>query len=155
MQMFVIVSSFFCFFSGNGLHCIGLLLEATSKFAVFCCITTLMWTRRTTRNGCRPYYYFAFYEAKLCLRKSNSFFCFPSDNGLHCITVLSEAALKLPVFWFSRKLTSLRGTCASALPPLTIFHSLSALQRWRHCTQIGHRLQQARRCRIPARHRRS
>jgi hypothetical protein len=33
------------------------------------------------------------------------------------------AALKFPVFWSSRKLTSLRGTGASALPgpPLTIF----------------------------------
>ena len=40
-----------------------------------------------------------------------------------------------------RKLTSLRGTGASALPPLTIFHSLSALQRWLHCTQHRHRCQ--------------
>jgi hypothetical protein len=31
------------------------------------------------------------------------------------------AALKFAVFWWSRKLTSLRGTGASALPPLTIF----------------------------------
>ncbi len=65
------------------------------------------------------------------------------------------AILKLPVFWSSRKLTSLRGTGASALPPLTIFHSLCALQRWLHCTQTGHRLQQSRRCCIPAQHRRA
>jgi hypothetical protein len=63
--------------------------------------------------------------------------------------------LKLPVFWSSRKLTSLRGTGASALPPLTIFHSLSALQQWRNCTRSGHRIQQSRRCFIPAQHRRS
>ena len=65
------------------------------------------------------------------------------------------AALKLPVFWSSRKLTSLRGAGASALPPLTIFHSLSALQLWLHCTQIRHRLQKSRRCCIPAQHRRA
>jgi hypothetical protein len=63
------------------------------------------------------------------------------------------ATLKLPVFWSSRKLTSLRGPCASALPPLTIFHSLSALQPWHHCTQIRHRTQRSRRCCIPAQHR--
>ena len=65
------------------------------------------------------------------------------------------AALKLPVFWSSRKLTSLRGTGASALPPLTIFHSLSALQLWQHCTQSGHHVQQSRRHYIPAQHRRA
>jgi hypothetical protein len=36
------------------------------------------------------------------------------------------AALKFVVFWSSQNLTSLRGTGASALPPLTIFsHCLS------------------------------
>jgi hypothetical protein len=65
------------------------------------------------------------------------------------------AALKLPVFWSSRKLTSLRGPGASALPPLTIFHSLSALQRWQNCAQIRHRLQQRRLYFIPAQHRRA
>ncbi len=60
------------------------------------------------------------------------------------------AALKLSFFWWSRKLTSLRSSGASALPPLTIFHSLSALQPWQHCTQIRHRLPQRRRCCIPA-----
>jgi hypothetical protein len=77
---------------------------------------------------------------------ASSFFCFPSVKPLHCIGLLPTATLKLPVFWWSRKLTSLRGTGASALPPLTIFHSLSALQRWRHCTQMGHRLLPSRRC---------
>ena len=86
---------------------------------------------------------------------ASSFFCFSSVNGIHCITLLAMAALKLPVFWSSRKLTSLRGPGASALPPLTIFHSLSALQRWRHCTQMGHPLLQSRRCCIPAQHRRA
>ena len=82
------------------------------------------------------------------------FFCFSSVNKLHCIGLLSKATLKLPVFWSSRKLTSLRGTGASALPPLTIFHSLSALQVGPHCTQIGHRQKQSRRRCIPAQHRR-
>ncbi len=63
------------------------------------------------------------------------------------------AALKLPVFWSSRKLTSLRGTSASALTPLTIFHSLSALQLWGNCTQPGHPQQQSRRRCLPAQHR--
>ncbi len=58
-----------------------------------------------------------------CVRAS-SIFCFPSGNKLHCINLLNLATLKLPVFWWSRKLTSLRGRGASALPPLTIFHSL-------------------------------
>jgi hypothetical protein len=64
------------------------------------------------------------------------------------------ATLKLSVFWSSRKLTSLRGG-ASALPPLTIFHSLSALQRWQNCTLLGPRQQQSRCCCIPAQHRRA
>jgi hypothetical protein len=64
------------------------------------------------------------------------------------------AALTLPVFWSSRKLTSLRGPGASALPPLTIFHSLYALQRL-DCTQMGHpRQTRQSRC-IPAQHRRT
>ena len=86
---------------------------------------------------------------------ASSFFCFPSVKKPHCIGLLSKAALKLPVFWSSRKLTSLRRTCASALPPLTIFHSLSALQRWHHCTHMRHRLQQSRRHCISAQHRRA
>ena len=97
-----------------------------------------------------PYNYYCFYEAKLSC--SSWFFCFPSVVALHCIALLPETALKLPVFWSSRMLTSLRVTCASALPPLTIFRSLSALQRWQHCTQKGHRLQQTRRCCILAQH---
>ncbi len=48
---------------------------------------------------------------------ASSFFCFSSDNTLHCMSLLALATLKLPVFWSSRKLTSLRGTGASALPP--------------------------------------
>jgi hypothetical protein len=72
---------------------------------------------------------------------ASSFFCFSSVDGLHCIAQLKEASpfvnslncigllakvnLKFAVFWSSQKLTSLRGTGASALPPLTIFHSLS------------------------------
>ncbi len=86
---------------------------------------------------------------------ASSFFCFPSGNGPHCIPLLCMAALKLPVFWSSRKLTSLRGPSASALPPLTIFHSLSALQLRQNCTQLGHQRQKSRRCCIPAQHRRS
>ena len=43
--------------------------------------------------------------------------------------------------------------CFSALPPLTIFHSLSALQRWLHPTPVGHQQQPSRRCCIPAQHR--
>ena len=85
-----------------------------------------------------------------------SFFCFSSVNTLHCIGLLPMATLKLPVFWSSRKLTSLRGEGASALPPLTIVHSLSALQPWRlDCTQMRHRLQRSRGCCIPAQHRRA
>ncbi len=53
----------------------------------------------------------------------------------------------------NRKLTLLPG--ASALPPPTIFYSLSALQRWLLCTQLGYRLQQNRGCCIPAQHRRA
>ncbi len=49
------------------------------------------------------------------------------------------------MFWSSRKLKSLRGTGASALPPLTIFRSLSALQQLRNCTQRRHRPQPSRR----------
>ena len=87
---------------------------------------------------------------------ASSFFCFSSVNSLHCIALLSKATLKLLVFWSSRKLTSLRGAGASALPPLTIFHSLSALQLWwQNCTHIRHRLQQSRRYCIPAQHRRA
>ncbi len=89
---------------------------------------------------------------------ASSFFRFSSGNGLHCITLLTGSTLKLPVFWSSRKLTSLRGTGASALPPLTIFHSLSALQPWLDCTQMRHQPRRIRRrlryC-IPAQHRRS
>ena len=87
--------------------------------------------------------------------RASSFFCFPSVKALHCIGLLGMATLKLPVFWSSRKLTSLRGPRASALPPLTIFHSLSALQLGQNCTQIRHRQQQRRRCCIPAQHRRA
>ena len=86
---------------------------------------------------------------------ASSFFCFSSVKKHHCISLLTMAALKLPVFWSSRKLTSLRGAGASALPPLTIFHSLSALQLRQNCTQMGHRPQQSRRCCIPAQHRRA
>ncbi len=64
-------------------------------------------------------------------------------------------ALILPVFWSSRKLTSLRGPSASALSPLTIFRSLSALQLCPHCTQMRHPLQKSQRCCIPAQHRRA
>ncbi len=70
-------------------------------------------------------------------------------DTLHWISLLPMATLKLSVFWSSRKLTSLRGG-ASALPRLTIFHSLSALHRWQVCTRPGHRQQQSRRCCIPA-----
>jgi hypothetical protein len=71
------------------------------------------------------------------------------------MSLLTVANLKFAVFWSSRKLTSLRGTGASALPPLTIFHSLSPLQHWQHCTQMGHHEQQSQRCCIPAQHRRA
>ena len=105
--------------------------------------------------------YYSFFGATLFCSQVNSF-VFPSVNALHCIALLTMAALKLPVFWSSRKLTSLRGPGASALPPLTIFHSLSALQRWQNCTRIrhrlqqkGHRLQQSRRDCISAQHRRA
>jgi hypothetical protein len=84
---------------------------------------------------------------------ASSFFCFSSGNGPHCMSLLPMASLKFAVFWWSQKLTSLRGTGASALPPLTIFHSPSALQPWPHCTQIRHRQQKCRRGRIPAQHR--
>ncbi len=46
-------SWFFCFPSGNTLHCITLLSKAALNFAVFCCSATLMWTRRTASN-CPP-----------------------------------------------------------------------------------------------------
>jgi hypothetical protein len=85
---------------------------------------------------------------------ASSFFCFSSDNALHCIYLLVLATLKLPNFWSRRMPTSLRGTGASALPPLNIFHSLSALQRWQNCTQMRHRPQPSRRRCIPAQHRR-
>ena len=89
------------------------------------------------------------------MRQADSF-AFPSVKTLHCITLHGMTALLLPVCWSSRKLTSLRGIGASARPPLTIFHSLSALQRWLHCTQLGHRPQeQNRRCCISAQHRRA
>jgi hypothetical protein len=65
------------------------------------------------------------------------------------------ATLKFAVFWSSQKLMSLRGTGASALPPLTIFHSLFILQRWQHRTQTSHRPRQSRRHCIPAQHRRA
>ena len=83
---------------------------------------------------------------------ASSFFCIPSVKALHCIGVLTKA-LKFAVFWSSRKLTSLRGACTSALPPLTIFHSLSALQLGLHCTQSGHQQQASRSRYIPAQHR--
>jgi hypothetical protein len=87
---------------------------------------------------------------------ASSFFCFSSGDALHCIRLLAMAALKFAVFWSSRKLTSLRGIeCVSALPPLTIFHSLSALQLPPHCTRMGHRQGTRRRSCIPAQHRRA
>ncbi len=70
------------------------------------------------------------------------------------MSLLAMATLKLPVFWSSRKLTSLPGPGASALPPLTIFHSLSALQPWQNCTEMRHRRQPSQGCCIPAQHRR-
>ncbi len=85
---------------------------------------------------------------------ASSFFRFPSFTAPHCNGLLTTAALKLSVFWLSRKLTSLRGAGASALPPLTTFHSLSALQLG-HCTQICHRREQSRRGCIPAQYRRA
>ncbi len=86
---------------------------------------------------------------------ASSFFCFCSVKKLRCIGLLAEVTLNFAVFWSSRKLTSLRGAGASALPPLTIFHSLSALQPWPHCTQMGHPLPESRCCCIPAQHRRA
>ncbi len=86
---------------------------------------------------------------------ASSFFCFSSVKKLHCITLLTMATLTFAVFWSSRKLTSLRGPGAPALPPLTIFHSLSALQLGQNGTQMGHRPQQNRRCCIPAQRRRA
>jgi hypothetical protein len=80
---------------------------------------------------------------------------FSSVNALHCTTLLAEATLNFAVFWSNQMLTSLREKGASALPPLTIFHSLSALQRWLHCTQNRHRPQASRRGCILAQHRRS
>ena len=65
------------------------------------------------------------------------------------------ATLKLAVFWSSRRLTSLRGTGASALPSLAIFHSLSTLQLWLDCTQMCDQLPPSRRHCIPAQHRRA
>ncbi len=138
-------------FSVNKLHCISLLPLATLKFAVFCCSVTLMWRRRTTSNY--PPYHYCFCEAKLCLRKL--ILLLFSVEKLHCMPLLKEATLKFLVFWSSQKLTSLRGPGASALPPLTIVHSLSALQPWQHCTQSRHRLLQTRGCYIPAKHRRA
>jgi hypothetical protein len=41
----------------------------------------------------------------------------------------------------------------AALPPLTIFHSLYALQRWLHCTQNRHRPKASQRGCIPSQHR--
>jgi hypothetical protein len=55
-------------------------------------------------------------------------------NTLLCTSVLTMDTLRPAVFWSSGKLTSLRGTSASALPPLTIFHSLFAFQRCLDCT---------------------
>jgi hypothetical protein len=91
---------------------------------------------------------------------ASQFFCFSSVHALHCICLLAMATLKLPVFWSSRKLMSLQRTGASALPPLTIFRSLSALQSWKHGTQMGHLVQpKGHRCCccgcIPAQHRRA
>ena len=84
---------------------------------VFCCSATLMWRRRTTCN-CPPppYNCYCFYEAKLFMRKF-ILFCFFTDNALHCITLLTMVIFKLPVFWLSRKLTSLRGTGDSSFSP--------------------------------------
>ena len=68
-----------------------------------------------------PHYYHCFMKQNSV--RASSFICIPSVKALHCIGVLTKA-LKFAVFWSSRKLTSLRGTSVSALPPLTIFHSL-------------------------------
>ena len=105
--------------------------------------------RRTAGNCRRPYYFHCLFAVILCLRKL-IIFSFLSGATLHCILLLAKAALILAVFWSSRKLTSLRRTGASALPPLTIFHSPPALQLWLDCTQMGHRPPQCRRCCIPA-----
>ena len=56
----VCASWFFCFSSGNTLHCIGLLKEAALKFAVFCCSATLMWRRRKVAGNCLPLLIFVF-----------------------------------------------------------------------------------------------
>ncbi len=81
------------------------------------------------------------------------FFYFSSVNALLCTSVLTMDTLRPAVFWSSGKLTSLRGTSASALPPLTIFHSLFAFQWWLDCTWLCHQLPQTRRGCIPAQHR--
>ena len=126
--------------------------QTETAFRYFAMSLLMPMSSTSEANGCNcplPLIYFHHFHA------ASSFFCFPSVDGLHCITLLGMAPLNLPVFWSSRKLTSLRGPGASALPPLTIFHSLSALQRWQNCTRIGHRPQQSRRCYIPAQHRRA
>ncbi len=56
--------------------------------------------------------------------------------------MLTPNSLKFAVCWLSRELTSMQGPGASALPPLTILHSLSALQPWQNCTHLGHRTTQ-------------
>ena len=70
----------------------------------------------------------------------------------------SATCLKLPVFWSSRKLTSLRGG-ASALPPLShlspSFTHCLPCSYGKNCTPTRRRRQQSRRSRIPAQHRRA
>ncbi len=65
------------------LHCIGLLKMDTLKFAVFCCSAMLMWRQRPGSNYPRPYFYYWFYDAKLCLRKLILLLFFSQQTPLH------------------------------------------------------------------------
>ncbi len=105
--------------------------------------------RRTAGNGRRPLIIFCS-DARFA---QVDWFAFLSGGTLHFIYLLAKATLILADFWSSPMLTSLRRTSASALPPLTIFHSLCALQLWQHCTPAGHGRQQSRRRFIPTQHR--
>ena len=121
------------------LPCIILLGKETLKFAACYCRGTLMCRQGTAGMSSHPYYHCyccCFDEAKLCLRKLILLILFSQQTPLHRSARGGHLAI-CRLLVESKADIHARSRCfINPLPLLTMFHSLSALQRWQNCTQM-------------------
>jgi hypothetical protein len=114
------------FHAASLLHCITLLGKANLKFAVFCFSATLMWMRRTASN-CRPLSLLLFLWSETLFAQVDSFAFLQSIHST-AFVCLAWPSWIYPSFGRVESWRRCEGQVLQP-SPLTIFHSLSALQR--------------------------